>query len=400
MKKYICFLLVLILGFMPVACKKIDKSRDKEVIVLVENNSIPIMDNLNKILDKFKESNSEINLQIITKDNIKDAISNKDLSPDILITTRSSFIEIFKENELQAIDEIIKEEKYNENFYNINTSSGRLKDKYYGIGAFPYTIDFLYNPKALEKLNIKIPENSADMLNLLKTLRDKNIKIPYILPEEVSLELALSSYIANFLLVSSQLKDIYGDSEEDYKKLESMQQMFSIMNSIVSSGQFNLTNFYVGSEHNIEELENEEIPILIGTSFLSKNIKKVNSIKSISNINLTENTMFSPVGLGAMISLYAEGKNKDSSRKLLGYLVKEDMYSDLSKEGIIVANKNLDMSLEGVRGAMAKNIVNANENNVFYFYNIPKKYLSSLKEKLKEVMNGKYDGNEWNDIIK
>lgn len=400
MKKYICFLLIFTLGIMSVACKKVDKSKDNEVIILVENNKIPVMDNLNKLLDKYKENNSEVNLQVITKDDIKDAINKKEISPDILITTRCSFIEIFKENELQAIDEIIKEEKYNENFYNINSSSARLQDKYYGIGVFPYTIDFLYNPKALEKLNIKVPEDSEEVLNLLKAIKDKNIKIPYILPGEVSMELALSSYIANSLLISSQLKDIYGGSEDEYKKLESMQQMFSIINSIVSSGQFNINNFYEGTEHNIEELENGDIPILIGTSYLSKNINKVNSIKTISNINLTENTMFSPVGLGAMISLYAEGKNKDSSRKLLGYLVKEEMYSDLAKEGVITANKNLDMSLEGVRGAMAKNIVNANENNVFYFYNLPKKYLSKLKEELKEVMNNKYDGNEWNDIIK
>lgn len=399
MRKMICFFLIITFIIIPLGCKKVDKEQDKEVVILVENNKIPIMDDVNGMIDKYKEKNAEININIVTKDNIKETLKNKEIEPDLLITSRGSFIEIFRENEILAIDEIIREEKYNERFSNINSSSGRLQDKYYGIGMFPYTIDFLYNDKALEKLNIKMPGNSVELLNLLKLIKNKNIKIPYILPNDINIDLALSSYIANSLLISSKLKDVYGESKVEYEKIQSMEQMFSTMKFIVDSGYINTDSFYEGSEQDIQKLEDGDIPILMGTSLLSKDIRNVNSLKTLSNINLTENTIFSPVGIGAMISIYSEGKNKDSSRKLFGYLVKEDSYEDISSKGIITGDKNLDMNLEGVRGEMAKNIINANENNLFYFYNLPKEYVLKLKVKLKEVMNGKYSGDSWKQVV-
>ncbi|WP_238882336.1 ABC transporter substrate-binding protein [Clostridium sp. YIM B02551] len=399
MKKIVSILLIISISSFLFGCKKQTINVDDNIKILMEENKITAPENINKLIEGYKQKNSKIKVDIISKSNIYGSIKNKEVEPDIVISSRDTFIDIAEDNNFRFIDEIFEQEKFSDNFNNINRASGRVNDRYYGLGLFPYTFDFIYNPEALGKLGIKVPQNSQEALGLLKRFRDNNIQIPYILPKDITVELALSTYIANYLLLPSELRESYKSGKEDYQKITKMETIFSTMKSFVDSGYFNKGLFKETSIDEIKELEKGSIPIIFGTSYLSKNINENSPLRSYSNINLSENINYSPTGISAMVSLYANGKNKEGGRKFIDYLMKEEAYETLSKEGIITGSKSLDEKLKGTRGEMAIEIKNANENNLFYFYNLPSKYADLIKNKLSEISSGKYSGEAWKEVI-
>jgi ABC-type sugar transport system, periplasmic component len=399
MKKVISIFLIISITSFLFGCKKQNLSVDDNIKILMEENKITAPENINKLIEGYKQKNSKIKVDVISKPNIYQSIKNKEVEPDIVISSRDTFIDIAEENNFRFIDEIFEQEKFSENFNNINRVSGRINDRYYGLGLLPYTFDFIYNPEALGKLGIRVPQNSQEALGVLKQFKDNNIQVPYILPKDITVELALSTYVANYLLIPSELKDNYKSGKEDYQKVNKMETMFSTMKSFSDKGYLNKGMFKETTIDEIKELEKGTIPILFGTSNLAKYINENSPVRSYSNINLSENINYSPTGISAMISLYASGKNKEGGRKFIDYLMKEEAYEALSKEGIITGSKSLDEKLKGTRGEMALEVKNANENNLLYFYNLPTKYVELIKNKLNEISSGKYSGEAWKEVV-
>lgn len=393
--KYICFFIsnLLIFSTLPACSKNSSKNESgKELNLYVEVKDKSSLDIIKSLVDEYKKKNPGM------KANINDVLDKSSTAVDqinknkvdILFTSRSKMIEYAKKGVLMDISNYYEKNKINEKYDNIITSYGRYQDKYYGIGLAPNALEIVYNKDALSNLGLGIPKDISELLNLIKIMKSKSIRIPVVFKEDLDIYGGMSAIIANNIVKEKELESSYQSAN--------LQQMFSYINLLVQQGIIDKNTFETGNESTVKAFSTGSTPILITLS-------QYNNSLSGSNIGLLENygTFQNiqgniPIIMSCVVSVATNSKNSEETSNFIKFIYSEDAQKKLSKSGIITGNKKADSLLPGIDALVSNQIALAGENSLFYEYNLPEELRQSISTKITDILNGKYTGNEWKNI--
>lgn len=402
-KKIISIMLSAIICISLCSCKKRNEGRSKEkglnlYVDIKDKNSLSI---IKFLIEEYTKRNpkSKLNINDVLggENSIVEDIS-KGKEADVVITSRNTMIELSQKGLLGDMSQYYERNKIGEKNYNIMSSYGRVMDKYYGIGVVPYTMEIFYNTDALSKLGEKVPENISNLLALAKKLKDKNIRIPVVVPEDLDINLALSSIAASNKVKLSDLDNAY-ENKKAYKEIKEMQSVFNDINIVKNKAKIDKNSFEIGNESTFTSMKNGSVPIVISTSYYYNNLKEGN-IDLVKNLQGANNTKFNmPVIVNTLLCVPTNGKNTEEAGKFIKFILEESTQEKLVKKGHISGSKKANAELQGIGEDIVKHLSNANDNSILYIYSLPKKFQRPISAKIDSILAGKYSKKEWEEIL-
>lgn len=403
-RKSILFILTVLLCINFLSCKKKpaeEGNKEKTLNLYIDIKDKSALEIIKLLTEAYTKQNPQSKLKINDvlggENNIVEDVS-KGEKADILLCSRNTMVELSKKGLLSDMSQYYEKNKVSEKFYNIISAYGRVEDKYYGIGIIPHTIEVFYNTDSVSKLGAKSPENVIDLLSLLKKISGKGIRIPVIVPEDLDINIALSSVIGSNRLKFTALDKAY-DNKNSYKDLKVMQYVFDDINIAAKEGGISKNSFELGNESTLTSLTNGSIPVVIGNSYYYKNLKEGN-IDTVDELTL-DNKMKAniPVIVNTLLCVPTNGKNTEEVGKFIKYVLSDETQESLVKKGYISGNKKANAELQGIGEKIVKHLSNANENSILYIYGIPKKFNKPISGKIDSILAGKYSGKEWEEIL-
>lgn len=321
---------------------------------------------------------------------------------DILVVSRDKMIELSKKGLLKEMGDFYSKNKINEKYYNISAAYGRIGDKYFGVSLMPNTIEAIYNPEALKKLNIDPPTNIQGLMDTLKKLAGANIKVPVLLPEGIDVKNIPTAVIMSNTIDMTKVEEAYGCKSDGYSKLQ-MQAVFDTLHSIVSQGYIKEESFEVATESTIKRAIAGDIPMFIATSSFTKEIKEEKEVKLevVKDYNISETKNNIPVISNGVLSTPANTKNEEAVNDLLDYIYGEETQKKLTKLGYVTASKDVNKEAwkEGPQKDIADHLEKADSNSIFYLDNFPADFHPHLETATINILKGKYNGKEWSEIL-
>lgn len=393
--KYICFFIsnLLIFSTLPACSKNSSKNESgKELNLYVEVKDKNSLDIIKYLVDEYKKKNPGM------KANINDVLDKSSTAVDqinknkvdILFTSRSKMIEYAKKGVLMDISNYYEKNKINEKYDNIITSYGRYQDKYYGIGLAPNALEIVYNKDALSNLGLGIPKDISELLNLIKIMKSKSIRIPVVFKEDLDIYGGMSAIIANNIVKEKELESSYQSAN--------LQQMFSYINLLVQQGIIDKNTFETGNESTVKAFPTGSTPILITLSQYNNSLSESN-IGLLENYGTFQNIQGNiPIIMSCVVSVATNSKNSEETSNFIKFIYSEDAQKKLARSGIITGNKKADSLLPGIDALVSNQIALAGENSLFYEYNLPEELRQSISTKITDILNGKYTGSEWKSI--
>jgi ABC-type glycerol-3-phosphate transport system substrate-binding protein len=387
------------------SCKSKSKisedSKEKSLNVYIDIKDKNALNIIKTLTEEYKKANPEVKLKINDilggGNNIFEDIS-KGTEADLIFTSRNTMIELSQKGLISDMAQYYERNKIGEKFHNIMSAYGRIGDKYYGIGLMPYTIEVFYNGEALRKLGITAPTNIKEMNSVIKKLSSANMKIPVVLTDDLDINIALSSIIASNSVNLSELDDDY-DNASAYKEISNMQKIFEGTNAVVKEAQLNKNIFELGNESTIASLAKGTVPILISTSYYQSSLKN-GTVNLIEDYTILPNQKGNvPVIINTLLCIPTNGKNQEETGKFVKAIISEDIQGKLTKMGYITGNKKNDEKLSGLGASIGKHLLEASDNSIIYIYNLPQKFQPVISGKIDSILNGKYSGNEWKEIV-
>jgi ABC-type glycerol-3-phosphate transport system substrate-binding protein len=386
------------------ACKKKNEaSEDKEkglnvYVDIKDKNSLNI---IKFLTEEYKKENPKSNIKVNDVlgggNNIFEDIS-KGTEADLIFTSRNTMIELAKKGLISDMSQHYERNKIGEKFYKIVSAYGRVGDKYYGIGMMPYTMEIFYNGDALGKLGIKGPTNIKEMSEVAKKLSDNNVRIPVVLGDDLDINTALSSIVASNTIKQEQLDDQF-DNSNSYRAMKDMQKIFDGVNMVVKQAQINKNLFELGNESTINSLASGTIPLVLSTSYYQESLKN-GKINLVEDYNITPNQAgIVPVIINTVLCMPTNGKNQEEAGKFIKFAVSEGTQEKLINKGYITGNKKSDEKLSGLGASISKHLQGSNDESVVYIYSLPKKFQGPISARIEAILNGKYTGSEWIDIV-
>lgn len=381
-------------------CRGIEESSSKDkngtLSVALERGNVEDLENINIILENFKQGHKNYSVSIVEEDdikNIKQDIINKKY--DIVISSRDTFLTLNEDGLIKDLTSYFTQNKSQSKFYDIVYAYGKVGDKNLGMGLLPSSIEVLYNKNELSDY---LKENNA--LTSLKNIVNKdNIKIPYILPKDLNINLAISSIASNNLIKENNLISIYNGDENKYLDVVDINSMFSLLNTLSKDYGLNGSKFIKSDLSVLENLNNGEIPFAITTSEIAKNLDYSN-IESLSNLGINDYKVTPPILSRYTVYATSSSENLQGINTFFDYMISDDTYTALGEKGIITGNKKADSNFKGLNKVFLTSISKASINNIPYYLNLPKSFLSPLNEKLKDIIDyGLYNKNYWADIV-
>ncbi|GIM30716.1 hypothetical protein CPJCM30710_33820 [Clostridium polyendosporum] len=395
--------IVLILFFSMISCSRDKKSPQKGSLnILIENNTTSDMEGVNSLISLYQKEHSSIDIKvknINSFDKIKKEIANKK-EHDILICNRSVMIELAREGLIGDITNNLTTNKATEKFNNIVLSYGRIDNKYYGLGIIPYSIQFIYNKNEVGKYGINTElEDVGDVGDVAKLLKDRNIKIPVVLPKEIDLSLALSTIVANNVIDEMELEKNFDVGKLKYKQITSMQDVFKLLNIINKEYGMTKDTLYKADDKIVKKVEEGEIPFAFVTSLAGKELEDSKNIKILNGRVLPTSKINPPIIVEHLVCSIQNAPDKEEINRFLDFITKDEPYEKLGKEGIMTGNKQGNTFLKGFSQEMLWPLSIANENNIAYYYNLPSEMQPFLLDEVNKVFDGLYSGNEWNTVV-
>lgn len=400
-KKSLIFFLIFIFIINITSCTKSkDLNKEKQLNIYVDLKDKESSNIIKLITEEYKKANPKVKVNI--NNNIggkieEDIVNNEDM--DIIITSRNNMIKLSRKGLLNDMGSFYEKNKFSERYYTVVNAYGRFNDKYYGIALIPYTIEALYNKNFFNKLNLKIPSNLDDLKVTLKKLNDMSIKVPVTLTEDLDINSGLSSLIINNKVSMRKLESKYDSGADSYKSLIEMQQAFDSISELIKTNVVNKNTFEIGNESSIDKFEKGDIPLIISSSYYFKNLKSsdIEIVKEDSNsskINV-------PVICNSIICIPVNSKNGEEVNNFIKSLLDDNLQKKLEKEGLVTGNKKVNESLkEKIKISTAKHLKDSTEDSVLFIYNMPEKIKDKISSKIDEMLTGKINGKEWQEIIK
>jgi ABC-type glycerol-3-phosphate transport system substrate-binding protein len=323
---------------------------------------------------------------------------NKGTEADVIITTRDKMIELSQKGLLSDMGQHYEKNKISEKRYNIMSSYGRVGEEYYGIAILPQTLEIFYNDSAITKLGVKAPTNVQDIIALIKKLNSSNIRVPVILPEDLNIATVLTSIAAANRIKVSKLDEAY-DNKNKYLEMKEMQWVFDDVNTFVSATGINKDFFELGNESTISSLINGTSPVIISTSNYYNKLKDA-PVSVLEELTLSNNVKASmPVIVDTLLCTPTNAKNNEEGGKFIKFVLEEEFQEALVKKGYITGSKKANAELNKLGGKIVKKLSEASDNSVLYSYSLPKKFAGSISARVDAILSGKYDKNEWEQIV-
>ena len=364
--------------------------------IALEKGEVEDLDDIKIILDNFKKYHENYTVSIVEEDNfknIKDDIINKKY--DIVISSRDTFLTLNENGLIKDLTSYFNQNKSQNKFYDIVYAYGKVGDKNLGMGLIPSSIEILYNKNKV----LGILEKS-DVLSSLKNIVNKeSIKVPYILPKDLSINLAISSIVSNSLIKENNLISIYNRDENKYLDVVDITNMFKILNSLSKDYGLNGGKFIKSDISVLEDLNNGEIPFAITTSEVAKNLNYSN-IESLTGLRINGYKVTPPILSRYTVYATSNSENLQGINTFFNYMITDEAYTPLVEKGIITGNKKADSNFKGLNKIFLTSISKGNINNIPYYLNLPESFLKPLNKKLENIIDyGSYKDSYWNDIV-
>lgn len=401
-KKTFILLLIILFVIPSLSCQKKSKvNKEKNLNIYIDIKDKSSLNIIKFLTDEYKKGNPESKIKINDVlgggNNIASDIS-KGTEADLILTTRNTMMELSEKGLISDMGQIFEKNKIGDKFYNIIPAYGRINDKYYGIAMLPYSFEVYYNPDVLNKLGIAPLKNIKDILNITKKLNANNIRIPVIVPEDLDINIMLSSIIASNSIKIPSLDSIY-DNKNGYSNMKDMQNIFNAINTIVKESSINKNLFELGNESSFTALANGNIPIVISTSYYFNKIHntKIDLIEDYTIVSEMKEKI--PVIANSVICMPTNGKNSEEASNFIKFVISDDTQKMLTQKGYITGNKKANEKIIGISSIIANHLSKADDNSIIFTYSLPSKLHGIISSKIDNILQGKYTGTEWQDII-
>lgn len=400
LKNLFSFLIVLTMVFTLSACKSDKGEKQKKLNVFLDTTDKYSSNVIKFLIEDFKKANPDVEIKLNDvlgdKSDIMESI-NLGTEIDVIFTNRNTLIELSKKGVLSDMKSVYEKETINDRYYDIVGSYGRVGDKFYGIGAVPYSIELLYNKVNLEKLKISNPKNLEQWLNVMKQINGKGIKTPVVLTDDVDPNGFLFSLIASKAVNIHELEESYDSGEESYKKIKAMQDVFNEFNLLTKN---NKESFEIGNEQSIINFNNGELPLLACISYYNSKLNGTN-IGIIGDYDNNSNYGFNmPIIINSLVCIPMNAKNGDNANAFIKHIYGDEAQAKIVQKGIISGNKIANNKVSGMGKIMVQHMYKANDNSILILYNLPDKIKNNILVALKRILDGGYNSKEWEDILK
>ena len=391
--------IVLIITSLGCTGKKEEKPTGDSISILIEDSSTSDIDKINRVIDGFKGIHKDWKVDVTTEQDqnkLKEFIDSKKF--DLFICKRNTLLKGAKEGILKDSTSYFQQNAIGDKFYNINISYGRMENKNYGLGLFPYSIAFIYNKNEVGK-NLVEGKSVEDLISLTSMVNNKDFKIPVILPKELNEGMAISAVVANNVIESSQLEKMYDVGKEKYKNEIKLQDVFNTLNKLSKEYKLSSQYIYRADSNVVKDIESGIVPFAFIATSLAKEIKESVNIKTLSGIDTSQVKISPPVIIEHIVCALGSSKNESQINKFYDYLLDNNTFKEFAKDNIITGNKNSDAEVKGLTREMLWTINNAKENNIVYYKNLPMFFIDPLNKKVNMLINGEYTGREWNEVV-
>lgn len=404
-KRIVTLTLAAILTFTAFGCKKKPQENaqdsEKPFNVYVDIKDKNAQSLIKFLTEEYKKKNPKSKLKVNDVLGAEESVAedvNKGTEADVIITTRDKMIELSQKGLLSDMGQHYEKNKISDKRYNVMSSYGRIGEKYYGIAIVPQTLEIFYNDSVLTKLGVKAPTNIQDMVMLIKKLSSSNIRVPVILPEDLNIEVVLTSIAASNRIKVSKLDEAY-DNKSKYLEMKEMQGVFDDLNTFVTISGINKDFFELGNESTISSLISGTSPVVIATSSVYNKLKDA-PVSIVEEITLANNVKAAmPVIVDTLVCSPTNAKNNEEAGKFIKFILDEEVQETLVKKGYITGSKKANAELNKLGEKLVKKLSEASDNSVLYSYSLPKKFVGRISAKVDAILSGKYDKNEWEQIV-
>lgn len=400
MKKNLTLTVVLLcLCSLIIGCGKKKSGEGDEVNLYYDSQSVKSINYLTDLIKKYEEEQGgKINIIPVNNTNEIEKNINEKKDSFLVLLSGYDFIDYKNKNYLRDLSYLFKEKKVKEKFNDINSLYGIYEGKYYGLGLAPYSLDLIYDKEALKNKGIEINENSY--IEVLTKLREKNIKIPTYIKSEYSKEILLSCLVVNDTIAYDLYKtDKFNNLKEKIQHIEDGQKIFDTMHDLYNKNILREDMFIEEDESAIKDFNEGKSPVLLTTTLSSQDITDKNGIGLVDKMPIQNKNINATVGMDATICSIIGTSKIDSVDNFLRFLIESDSFEELSKKNCVTGNIEADSALKGVQIKMADHIGVADEINMFYTNLISNEDIKKIEKECKKVINGQYDGKEWQRVL-
>ncbi|MGL4850822.1 MAG: hypothetical protein ACRC28_18205 [Clostridium sp.] len=400
-KKNILWLIsILIILIISLCGCNYNSNKEKGFKIYYNKNTVKEISVIENLVRKYeKESNRKIEIiGLDSEEDIKSYIGeNKEQS--IVLLDGYSFLEFINENYLRDIGYLYKEKEIREKFSVMTNSYGREKGVYNGISIMPFSLELIINKKVLDDKGVEFERNNIS--DAIIKLNKNGIKIYSYIKSEYTKELLITSLIANDTIIYD-INETHATSSLKNKiySIKNGQEIFEKLNYFYKEGSFKEENFIDGNEKLIELFNEGKIGAMLTTTLVADKFNPNIETVIVDKLPISNISVNAPIGMDMIITSAIGKKNRDETDRFLRFLLQPNGIEELGKENIVTGNKKGDSMLSGVQAKMAKVIHNDSEINKFFFNIISNEGVENITEEAKNVMNGKYDGMEWERVIK
>lgn len=399
--RVIAILLIVVCTFNLYACGRKEESlKNKQINLYIGVKDSESLNIIKFLTDEYKKENPKVQLNINNAigSKIEDDI-NERKGVDVVFTSRNDMLKLVRKSLLVDMWDLYEENNLSDRYYTVAKAYGRFNDRYYGISIIPYTIEILFNKDALNKLNLKVPVTISEVEGILKVLNSSSQRVPVVLNEGMDINNTIFSIVLNNMIPMRKLENIYDSSASEYKQLTQVQKSFDVLENLVKGGYINKDTFEIGNENTIEKFNRSNIPVLIASSYYADKFESSNIECLKSYDSEGKNKLKVPVMSDVIISIPMNSESRDMADEFVKYIFSDNVQKKLSQKGFITANKNANISKEGVKKTIIDHMQNSTEDNISFIYNVPENFANNISSKIDNILSGKYTDNEWNEVV-
>lgn len=392
---YICLIMVVICVL--VSCGKKENS-GKEIEIYFNEKTVQKIDVIKRVVKTYEDvSGKKIKLIGVSDENeIKKNIKEKS-EAKLVVLDGYSFYDFIENDLLRDLTYLYKEKRTREKFSIITNVYPRQNGRYWGISLMPFSLDLILNVDYLEKLGVRIEKDN--MAEAIMQLKEKDIKIATWIESEYSKELLLSALVANDTVIYElSEREITGAIEKKITSIKDGQRIFDEMYKYYQMGSFREENFVEGDESILKQFNEGKIPAILTTTLAANKLSSEIKTTLINRLPIENKYISAPVGID-IIFTSTIGKDTGKVDDFLRFLVQRGIES-LNDYNGVTGNKYIDSGRVGIQGKMASSINATDQINKLYFNIISNKNIWIINEELVNIMNGHYDGHEWERVLK
>lgn len=404
MKKKVNFFIIAAVGIFMISmygCKiKNEEKKEKVLNLYIDVKDKQSLKVLNYVTEDYKKINedSKINMIISSDTNIEDDMSSKDA--DIIFTSRNQLLILSQKGILSDMKSYYEKNDITNRYYNIVTSYGRYNDKMYGIPLSLYTMEILYNKNMMKTSNKDMPAAIKEMGSVFKNLTGDLKTVPVILNDGMDVNNMLASLIACNSLKVSILENICRSGSESYKNLNDMQVIFSNINYFRKSGILGKDTLESGNGNTILRFIKGEMPVIICSSNFLYEFQDMENVKAVSDYSdFLAGSGIVPVFSSCILAIPITSKNSEETEKFIKFALDDDEQKKIAERGFLTGNIKANAENKGLYGTAAWHMSNANENSIALSECLPEKLTILISYKTDKILEGKYTGTEWKEIV-